>query len=408
MTTDVPTTASSLATELRIVHDVVHVVARGPYDVDELVDRICGEIRTAFGFERALLVRYDAQSRTLFAVVQQGVEWQGDQWLLLDKFPFLVEALDRGRAVFVEDARAARAIPSKIIERFGVHSIVGVPLLVEGDCLGFIVADRKEGGGRFALTPGELAFLTTVGGVAGVLIAKAQQYAELQRALADVQQLERAKSDFISIASHELRTPIAAVHGISTTLHRRREELSDEQRTALVLGLYDATSRLRKLAQQLLDLSQLDAGAVALEPETFDVLGCLETLVQETARERASEVQLEVPPTLEVTCDTNAFERVVSNLLVNALRYGRPPVLIRASRGQATAIEVEDRGRGIDPAFAPDLFERFTRSDEARRSSGGAGLGLAIARSFARSLGGDLTYQPAQPTGARFTLTLPS
>ena len=401
--------ASSRAAELRIVHDVVQVVARGPYDVDELVDRICGEIRTAFHFERALLVRYDAASRTLFAVVQQGVEWPGEQWLLLDKFPFLVEALERGRAVFVADARAARAIPSKIIERFGVHSIVGVPLFVEGDCLGFIVADRKGGGGRFALNDDELAFLTTVGGVAGVLIAKAQQYAELQRALAEVQQLDRIKSDFISIASHELRTPIAAVYGISSTLHRRRDELRDDQRTALVQGLYDATSRLSKLAQQLLDLSQLDAGAVTLEPQTFVVRASLETLVQETARERASDVRLEVPPSLEVTCDTNAFERVISNLLANALRYGQPPVTIRASSGEATEIEVEDRGRGIEPSFAPDLFERFTRSDASRGSSmGGAGLGLAIARSFARSLGGDLTYQPADPTGSRFTLTLPS
>jgi len=401
--------ASSRAAELRIVHDVVQVVARGPYDVDELVDRICGEIRTAFHFERALLVRYDAASRTLFAVVQQGVEWPGEQWLLLDKFPFLVEALERGRAVFVADARAARAIPSKIIERFGVHSIVGVPLFVEGDCLGFIVADRKGGGGRFALNDEELAFLTTVGGVAGVLIAKAQQYAELQRALAEVQQLDRIKSDFISIASHELRTPIAAVYGISSTLHRRRDELRDDQRTALVQGLYDATSRLSKLAQQLLDLSQLDAGAVTLEPQTFVVRASLETLVQETARERASDVRLEVPPSLEVTCDTNAFERVISNLLANALRYGQPPVTIRASSGEATEIEVEDRGRGIEPSFAPDLFERFTRSDASRGSSmGGAGLGLAIARSFARSLGGDLTYQPADPTGSRFTLTLPS
>ncbi|HEX9415993.1 MAG TPA: GAF domain-containing sensor histidine kinase [Gaiellaceae bacterium] len=398
---------AELSTELRIVHDLARVVATGPYHVDEIVDRICAEIRNAFGFERALLVRYDPDDRTVFAVVQQGVDWPGDQWLMLDKFPFLVAALDGGRAVFVEDARAAAAIPSKIIERFGVHSIVAVPLMVEGDCLGFIVGDRKGGGGAFELSEGELSFLTTLGAVAAVFIAKAEQYEALQRALEGLQRLDRVKSDFVSIASHELRNPISVVHGIAATMYARGDDVPTGQLEELRKALYDTTARLRGLAEQLLDLSQLDAGMLYLKPRRFKARECLERLAAELVPDRASEVEIEIEPSLELTCDLHAFERIVSNLLINALTYGRPPVIVRALRDGATRIAIEDQGEGVDPTFAPQLFDRFTRSKASRRTHQGAGLGLSIARSYARSLGGDLLYEAAEPAGARFTLVLP-
>jgi signal transduction histidine kinase len=398
---------AELPTELRIVHELARVVASGPYHVDEIVDRICAEVRNAFGFERALLVRYDPKARTVFAVVQQGVEWPGDQWLMLDKFPFLVEALEHGRAVFVEDAREASAMPSKIIELFGVDSIVAVPLMVEGDCLGFIVGDRKGGGGAFELSEVELSFLTTLGAVAAVFIAKAEQYSVLQRALEELRRLDRAKSDFISVASHELRTPIAVVHGIAATLRDRGDALSRGQLLELRVALYDSTARLRELAEQLLDLSKLDAGTISLEPKRFRARPCLETLVAGLVPDRAGDVEIEVPPTLELLCDVHAFERIISNLVLNALNYGSPPVTVRAPSG-ASRISVEDRGKGVDPTFAPHLFDRFTRGRESRISHDGAGLGLSIARSFARSFGGDVTYEEAEPTGARFTLLLPT
>jgi len=354
-----------------------------------------------------MLVRYDADSRTLFAVVQQGIEWPGEQWLMLDRFPFLVEALERGQAVFVEDARTAAAIPSKIIDMFGVHSIVGVPLMVEGNCLGFIVGDRKEGGGRFELTEDELSFLTTLGAVAAVFISKAEQYSALQNALDELQQLDEAKGEFISIASHELRTPIAAVHGLVATLHRRGEDLDEKQLREIVGGLYSSTSRLSELTEQLLDLSRIDAGVVPLEPKTFKALDSLASMVADIAPPSAK-IEIDVPDSLEVTCDPHAFERVLSNVLANAFRYGRPPIIVRARRDDVTRVVVEDRGGGVDPSFAPRLFDRFTRSASSRASRlEGAGLGLSIAHSFARAIGGELSYEAAEPTGARFTLVLP-
>src|SRR5436305_5361455 len=215
-----------------------------------------------------------------------------------------------------------------------------------------------------------------------------------------------AKYDFVSIASHELRTPISVVHGIAATLHARVDELAGDQVHALLGQLVVQTDRLRELADQLLDLSRIESDGPAGRPERFDPRERLEELVPRIAGERAADVQVRADPGQTLAADAVAFERVAANLILNALRYGAPPVDVRLEDDR---LVVEDRGPGVAPEFVPRLFERFSRSDESRRSGQtGSGLGLAIAAAYARCLGGELAYEPAQPRGARFTLALPA
>ena len=106
--------------------------------------------------------------------------------------------------------------------------------------------------------------------------------------------------------------------------------------------------------------------------------------------------------------DRNALDRIVTNLVTNAFRYGVPPVRVHAEQvDRHLRLSVEDGGTGVSPEFIPDLFERFTRSERSRTVAGGTGLGLAIARSYARAHGGDLVYEDAEPHGACFRLVLP-
>jgi len=398
-----------LSRELRIVYELAREVGSASFDVDEMLERICSEIRSAFGFERALLVRVNLEQRTVYSVVQHGVDWPGDQWLLLDKFPFHTQALEAEMAVFVKDARREAALPSTLIERFHVRSIVAVPLIVEGACLGFIVGDRRGGGGQFDLTEDELVFLTALGSIAAVFIARADQYSELQGALDELRQLDEAKDQFISIATHELRTPISVVHGVASTLQHHGPNLTMEQVLELRETLYKQTARLRDLAEQLLDLSKLDSGAVVITSERFNPRQRLEELLPRIVPDRLADVTLDVEPGMELESDPHAFERIMANLVVNAVEYGSPPVSIGAKQNASIRIFVDDRGSGVDPEFVPRLFDRFTRSEESwDRKKEGAGLGLAIAQAYARSLGGDLTYTQLEPTGSRFTLELPA
>lgn len=225
----------------------------------------------------------------------------------------------------------------------------------------------------------------------------------------DVDHADRLKTDFVSIASHELRTPISVVHGIAATLQARAGELEEQQTTALLGTLVQQTARLRDLADQLLDLSRIGADGMPLHPERFSPRERIEELLPRFAADRLDEVCIVADPELVLVTDPVAFERVVANLILNALRYGKPPVEVRVEVDEDVRLVVEDSGPGVAPAFAPHLFERFSRSDESRRAGApGSGLGLAIASAYADAMGGSLSYEPAQPHGARFTLSLPA
>ena len=225
--------------------------------------------------------------------------------------------------------------------------------------------------------------------------------------------LERANevmTNFVALAAHELRTPVTTIHGFVYTLNHLGERLSAEQRDELSRTLEQQTSRMAMLVEQLLDLSRLDAEVIEIVPQRLPVRERVVELVESAAAEHRSDVEIAIEDGLEADLDANAFERILSNLVTNAFRYGMPPVTIRAERtDRHFRVSVEDRGDGVAPEFVPDLFERFTRSGEPARGGrvNGTGLGLAIARAYARAHGGDLLYEPARPHGARFQFVLP-
>jgi signal transduction histidine kinase len=244
----------------------------------------------------------------------------------------------------------------------------------------------------------DLSILSALGEAAAAVAEKAR----------DVDRADRRKADFVSVASHELRTPISVVHGIAATLHARIDDLDEMQVHALLGTLVQQTDRLRDLADQLLDLSRTESGRPGLQPDRFRPRDRLEELLPRIAAGRR-DVRIDVDPGIELVTDPIAFERVAANLILNALRYGEPPVEVRGENGKAFRLVVEDHGEGVPAEFVPHLFERFSRSDDTRRAGApGAGLGLSIACAYAEALGGHLAYEEADPHGARFILSLPA
>jgi signal transduction histidine kinase len=166
---------------------------------------------------------------------------------------------------------------------------------------------------------------------------------------------------------------------------------------------------MRRLVDQLLDLSRLEANGINIAPQPLVVMERLEELVDMLAGEHADDVSISVPADLEAVVDPNAFDRIASNLIVNATRYGSPPIEISAEqRDRHFRLTVTDHGHGVPPEFVPQLFERFTRSGSSQERTEGAGLGLAIAKSYAQAHGGDLLYEEMRPHGARFRLVIPT
>lgn len=255
----------------------------------------------------------------------------------------------------------------------------------------------------------ELRALRTIGSLTELALDRSRLFSQERQAREVLEQADELKTNFIALAAHELRNPVTVVHGLADTLERLGPQLTEEQRVEMRRALREQTDRLRLLIEQLLDLSRLDADAVAIAPERLRIRERIDTIVDFAAAGRRGEVEVDVPDDLEATIDPEVLDRVVSNLVVNALRYGESPVRVRAEqRDRHFRVTVEDSGPGVAPEFVPDLFERFTRSTSTQATAGGTGLGLAIARSYARAHRGDLLYETAHPMGACFELVIPT
>jgi signal transduction histidine kinase len=254
----------------------------------------------------------------------------------------------------------------------------------------------------------ELALLRALGAVTGLALDRVRLYQAEHEARLQLERANELKSNFIALAAHELRTPMTTIHGFVTTLYHLGDRLDPEQQATVRDALVQQTGRMARLVEQLLDLSRLDADVIEIVPEPVNVRAEVVEIVQTVAPDPEA-VELAVPADATATVDRNVLDRVVGNLITNAFRYGRPPVIVSAERtDRHLRISVEDRGHGVDPRFVPDLFERFSRSEGSRASAAGTGLGLAIARSYARAHGGDLIYEDATPSGACFKLVLPT
>ncbi|MGN0854700.1 MAG: sensor histidine kinase [Kiritimatiellia bacterium] len=211
----------------------------------------------------------------------------------------------------------------------------------------------------------------------------------------ELARVEKFRREFISDVSHEIRTPLTGILGAVDLL------AGD---SPLIPLIRKEARRLNGLVQSILDLSRLERDEGALHPAATD----LSALMSELAEEQKCAAK--IAPGVSVHADAQLIEQAVLNLIANAKRHsGTTDITVALEVSAATVrLIVEDHGIGIPPEHRARVFERFHRIDPARASeTGGAGLGLAIVRRIARLHGGDVTLEPAHPSGCRFTITLP-
>jgi len=386
--------------QLEALHRLARALAGGEFRARSMLERACGAVADGFGFERVGIIRYVPETAMLIPFAAHGLT-DAERAVLpaalpISRFSTFERALVAGVATHIADPSREEAIPAQIAVEFGIGAFVVVPLMSDGRCLGFMTCDER--GAPFGLGREEIELVTTFGVLIAAFLDRAIQHGELRR-------LNELKSQFAALASHELRTPVAAIYGAIETLEAREHELTPLQRHELRRMLARQAKRLYELVENLLDLSRLEADAIRIEPIEIGVRGRVEEIVA-AVFETADDVEIDVPDDLRVMVDPQAFDRILSNLVANASRHGAPPFRVSARREAGElSVAVEDHGGGIAPEFIGSLFERFTRG--VTRASEGAGLGLSIAQSYARAHGGTLVYEPARPSGARFRLGLP-
>ena len=235
----------------------------------------------------------------------------------------------------------------------------------------------------------------------------------------DVTEEEKAgemRRDFVANVSHELRTPLTALMGFIETLKNAAKD--DPKARDMFLGIMEAEAgRMNRLVRDLLQLSRVEAEERVRPKEPVELRGLLESVISSlrgVAEKEGDTVVLTGDP-VTVPGDADQLVQVFTNLVENALKYGKAGQVVRVSltpeetvRGPAVRVEVADEGEGIDPVHLPRLTERFYRVDSHRsREMGGTGLGLAIVKHIVSRHRGWLRVESVVGEGSRFSVVLP-
>ncbi len=240
---------------------------------------------------------------------------------------------------------------------------------------------------------------------------------QAESAKEEIDRLENVRRDFVANVSHELRTPVAIVKGFAETLDDDYEDLSGKKRREFIGKIRKNSDRLCSLVEDLLRLAELESPSHALSLANGTLGEVAKNIVErfeEQLDQEAQSIQLELAEEKEtIRLDPVKIERVIENLLDNALRYARDFSIITIRTTLDTEAgeircEVEDDGCGIPEKDIPHLFERFYRVDKGRsRESGGTGLGLSIVKHIVELHGGSIGVRSEVDKGTAFFFTLP-
>jgi signal transduction histidine kinase len=216
-------------------------------------------------------------------------------------------------------------------------------------------------------------------------------------------ELDRMKDGFVASVSHELRTPLTSIRGFTTTMTERWDTLTDDDKLSFLHTIDTQAKRLNRLVDTVLLLSRIQAGRMTSIREPVDVADP----ARDAAQELGLDVTIEVNGTAAmVEADPDHIYQIFVNLLVNARRYGAPPIRIRIeSDDRDVTVRVLDEGEGVPAEFVPHLFDDFTQAPHTGRAQG-SGLGLAIVKGLVETEGGEVWYEHLEPRGACFAVRL--
>jgi signal transduction histidine kinase/PAS domain-containing protein len=294
-----------------------------------------------------------------------------------------------------------------LLREMGISSLIVVPMSARGRRLGAISLVYGESGRRYGVS--DLA-------LAEDLALRAAQAVDNARLHLRVQEAVRARDEFLSIASHELRTPITSLQLAAQGLLRLARNVPIERAPpSFVLSSLDTavrqSARMSALIDRLLDVSRIQSGRLELQLEEVDLAAVAREMVVQSQAEVASagsRVDLKAEGAALGRWDKARLEQVVSNLLSNAIKYGagKPIEIAVEADGTTARLTVADHGIGIARDRMPRIFERFERAVSSRHYSG-LGLGLYIVRRVLEALGGSVRVHSVEGEGATFVVELP-
>jgi signal transduction histidine kinase/CheY-like chemotaxis protein len=290
-------------------------------------------------------------------------------------------------------------------------SYLGVPIMVSGEALGVLSVQSTTREGIFHEADARL--LSTIASSVGTALHNAQLFTEAQKARADAEQANAAKSAFLANMSHELRTPLNAIIGFTRIVRRKSEGLLPEKQTENLDKVLVSAEHLLNLINTVLDIAKIEAGRMDVLAANFRVAALVD-LCANTAQpllRPGVTLNKQIDPNLNLAnSDQDKIRQIVLNLLSNAAKFTHSGHITLSAwlEGETLHISVSDTGIGISEEALPRIFKEFQQADSSTtRQYGGTGLGLSISRNLARLLGGDLTVQSELGKGSTFSLVTP-
>jgi signal transduction histidine kinase len=354
------------------------------------------------------------------------------------------EAVGSGRPVFLTDALERSDLREKSsIAELNLRAIACLPLILPAahmftragwrrsnpshssnpdvpasDILGVIYTDSSETAPL--LTDINRALVDSIAGHAAVAVEtfllrqEELEHRLLEREMEKLREVDRLKSDFVSHVSHELRTPLTAIKGAIDNMLDGLVGTLNEKQTRYLKRMKGNTEHLVRLIEDILDLSRIEAGQIALHPRRvrlFRLVGEVCDSLGPLASHKKIDLAYSMPEEITLSADRDRLLQILLNLAGNAIKFTPEGGKVRIEARESSSLvllSVSDSGPGVRPEEKPHLFDRFFRAPTSEADgSEGTGLGLAIARSLAELHGGSISVESEPGKGSTFTVSLP-
>ena len=387
---------------------------RASVSPDEVLAATVEEVGRALGASRAVVCTGDSQAD--LTVLH---EWHADGVPPLaigtrGRTPLAVLAARENRTIAVRDGRddprlADPQLGSHALIELGTIAGLATPIGLGGQLSGVLVFHQV--GSPRGWTSGEVRLVEAVARELRVALESARLFEQQRTAVTELERLSQAKSDFVSIVSHEFRTPLTGIQGFSEMM--RDEDLSVAEMKEYAGDINKDAQRLNRMINEMLDLDRLESGRMTVERSAVD-LNAIITAVAAGARPNAPDhpLVLRLDPALgPASGDHDKLTQVVVNLISNAVKYspqGGEIVVTTRAEGASAHVLVRDHGMGIPEDGLEKVFERFARLEsDATRFIQGTGLGLPIVRQIVTLHGGRAWVESTVGEGSVFQFTIP-
>ena len=403
---------SNRVAEISTFSDIVKGV-NATLDVSEVLNLILTSALDLLGGTEGSIMLLNEETGTLEVVTYKGPP--------LEELAAGRSRIGEGIAGIVGDRRSpmliqdddARALGAPLHPKRGIHSAMSAPLIRHDELLGVINLNETEGKRRFSEQ--DLNALGFFAEHAAVALGNARLFEHERKTVAELQDLDRLKSDFVATVSHELKTPLTAIIGSAQTLARRRERMSPEQQVNLTVMIERQGNRLLRLVEDVLTAARIESRVPRLRRELVDLRDATEFVVdslRQTDLGDTRDITLHFDPDRpQVWGDAGAIQQILSNLVENALKYSDSDDAVNVWISETPAearIEVRDDGHGMSTEQIDTIFERFRQVDQSStRRIGGVGLGLYIVKSLVEAHNGDVEVESEVDKGSVFRVRFP-